>query len=97
MMPMMSVSKIIRYSNRILSISSIPKRGKEVINRGRTAQWIAQARDAVTPSRSQLKRRFMSAKIILAAIKLQLSCNLYVNLIKAWRGGFTFARQNPEE
>ena len=72
-------------------MSSIPKSGNEVISRGRMAQWMAQARDAVTPSRSQLNLLFMGAKIAFGPVKMQLCCKLYVNLVSPCTGGFTFA------
>ena len=49
-------------------MSSIPNKGSEESNKGRMAQCIAQASEAVMPNKSQLNLLFMAAKISPLAV-----------------------------
>ena len=50
---MQNASKTIPASKNILWIILIPNKGKTETNKGKMAQWIAQASDAVMPNASQ--------------------------------------------
>ncbi len=55
----------------------MPNKGRLLINKGNTAQWMAQAKEAPTPNASQLILKFMSLQMYKIAILLQIlfSCN----------------------
>ena len=59
--PIANASKIIKYSKAILLIMLIPKTGRLEITKGKTAQWIAQATEALIPNASQLNLLFIRA------------------------------------
>lgn len=50
----------------------MPNKGRLLINKGNTAQWMAQAKEAPTPNASQLILKFMSLQMYKFAILLQI-------------------------
>jgi hypothetical protein len=64
-MPMQMAIEIISTSNARLWMMLIPKMGRLTTNKGKMAQWIAQASELIIPRASQLILIFgMGAKII---------------------------------
>jgi len=59
--PIANARNIMKYSKATLLTILIPKTGKLEISKGRIAQWIAHATDALIPKKSQFSLLFIRA------------------------------------